>query len=176
MHVLERRTRSFLGMMEPPRWNTGICQKITKILLPSGERNVENIHRNIFLIAEGVGRTMIEANLLSYRGNCDRDVEILAAIVLLVGEEVVPNLKNTKKTMKSIKSKRGKCLKFCPDRHVSKVGDSSYLVFTRQISSDTRCSFLCHWMNQQISPCSQDKECQLLILDKSEKVYKSLVS
>lgn len=39
---------------------------------------------------------MTGVNFLSYRGNGDRDVKVLASVVLLVGEEVVPNLKNRK--------------------------------------------------------------------------------
>lgn len=44
--------------------------------------------------------------LLSYRGHGDRDVQVLASIVLLVSEEVVPNLKNAEKDFEQISQKR----------------------------------------------------------------------
>lgn len=102
---------------------------------------------------------MTAVYFLSYRGNGDRNVEVLASVVLLVGEEVVPNLKNIEQTKKPM-SQKGKYYNFCPDDHTTTISSSTHLVFTRQISSDTSGSLFSHWMNQQIFPCSQEKQCQ----------------
>lgn len=40
---------------------------------------------------------MCRVFFVSYRGHGNRDVKVLASVVLLVGEEVIPNLKNTEK-------------------------------------------------------------------------------
>lgn len=41
--------------------------------------------------------TMFRVFFVSYGGHGDRDVKVLASVVLLVGEKVIPNLENTEK-------------------------------------------------------------------------------
>lgn len=105
MQVDDRRTRSFLGIMEPPRWNSGIWQRGHRALYLSHRR--KNIDKRNTLqknepLKEGVEvceRKLFLENLFfffwSYRRHGNRDVKVLASVVLLVGEEVVPNLTNT---------------------------------------------------------------------------------
>lgn len=49
---------------------------------------------------------------MSYRGHGNRDVKVLASVVLLVGEEVIPNLVKTQKNKQINKSKTD-ILKLC---------------------------------------------------------------
>lgn len=100
---------------------------------------------------------MTGVNFLSYRGHGDGDVKVLASAVLLVGEEVIPNLKNIEN--KETNEIKREILELLSRETKQPITGSSHLVFTRQISSDASGSLFRHWMNQQISPCSQKKEC-----------------
>lgn len=89
MQVEDRRTRSFFGIIEPPRWNTGIWKD-----------NSSNEYRMVLHNdSQADFKEMYEyQQQIAYRANSNRNVKILSSIVLLEGVDVIPNLK-AKKTL-----------------------------------------------------------------------------
>ena len=85
MHEEDLRTRIFLGIMEPPRWNTGIWKEDRKLHFTEETRKI---------LLKRMWRAPKCRNCASYRAHGDRDVKVLVPVVLLESLNVKPNLRN----------------------------------------------------------------------------------
>ena len=180
MQVEDLRTRSFLGIMEPPRWKTGIWQQNRRLRVKTRDTKWQNIVKIKWMYFYPRKSDSVFMHLcVSYRAHGHRDVKVLGSVVLLVGVDVKPDLKETHTErlgggfsssesswicftlltphlIKVIQIRRWRWAWRCQKEKCGGVKTFlSHLVFSRQVGGDSSGSLLSDWMHQQVSPCSR---------------------